>query len=187
MLHRLRRFIPSARKPSFALVLAVAAAACFFWPRSYYGSRDSLFLQLTDTRSLWVATVRGGVEFRVSSHGPSDSGAPPLSVNTFMQYETTPSLWGEFYRDSSSWTVISNGGARQDWTAAIAAFLCDHRVNAALFLLTTVPMGWLRHWGRASRRARAGLCPTCAYDLRGSADHCPECGSLAMRGATLNA
>ena len=48
-------------------------------------------------------------------------------------------------------------------------------------LALVVPLLWLtsmllrRH--RARRRAAAGLCPACGYDVRSSPERCPECGA----------
>ncbi len=56
-------------------------------------------------------------------------------------------------------------------------FAIPHWFLALLFAL--LPMFHLRAILRARRRARAGLCPRCGYDLRATPDRCPECGMLA--------
>ncbi len=42
------------------------------------------------------------------------------------------------------------------------------------------PAMWLVRRRREARRARKGLCPCCGYDLRASAERCPECGLVLV-------
>jgi hypothetical protein len=40
-----------------------------------------------------------------------------------------------------------------------------------------LPVLWIILYRRHRRRAHAGLCSVCGYDLRASLDRCPECGA----------
>jgi hypothetical protein len=53
----------------------------------------------------------------------------------------------------------------------------------AFIAIHLIPMLWLMSNGtRAAfeRRSERGLCPTCGYDLRASAQQCPECGTSVI-------
>jgi hypothetical protein len=46
------------------------------------------------------------------------------------------------------------------------------------------PLVIAAHIARRRRGVRAGLCPSCGYDLRASPDRCPECGTFAATRGT---
>jgi hypothetical protein len=70
--------------------------------------------------------------------------------------KTGPVPPGQVYR--GSYAVLSIGYWLPLAAIALALFWAD-----------------ARHWP-ARRRARAGLCPRCGYDLRATPRRCPECG-----------
>jgi hypothetical protein len=64
------------------------------------------------------------------------------------------------------------------------------QLRVSLWLLlafAAIPQGaWALGRLRRDRRRRKGLCLACGYDLRGSGDRCPECGTeRPPAGATL--
>ncbi len=46
-----------------------------------------------------------------------------------------------------------------------------------LATITISSGAYLAAWRRSSRRHRKGMCTACGYDLRGSIERCPECGT----------
>lgn len=61
-------------------------------------------------------------------------------------------------------------------TANSALFLIPDWSIALIALVPLIP--WVAGGWRTRRRARAGLCASCAYDLRyASSPRCPECGA----------
>jgi hypothetical protein len=58
------------------------------------------------------------------------------------------------------------------------ALTVPYEVLAAVTAI--VPIGWVSRILRSQRRVLHGLCPTCGYDLRFSADRCPECGTAKL-------
>ena len=51
------------------------------------------------------------------------------------------------------------------------------------FTFATPPALWWRFRRRLRKRAAAGRCETCGYDLRASPDRCPECGADVTQSA----
>jgi hypothetical protein len=54
-------------------------------------------------------------------------------------------------------------------------------------LTAILPLTQLAARHRRQRRSRAGLCPTCAYDLWATPDRCPECGTAVNHSAPSHA
>ncbi len=82
-------------------------------------------------------------------------------------------------------TVFSGDFKKQD----PASTWSYHIIYIRWWLITGVAGAvwflWLIRYIRARRRAkrdRAGLCPICGYDLRATADRCPECGAELGNG-----
>jgi len=56
----------------------------------------------------------------------------------------------------------------------------------AAILLALLPLLTLRRWVTRRRRARAGRCPECGFDLRATPERCPECGTIPEKRRSIS-
>ena len=171
-------------RPLFTLTaaasLALCVAACAVWVRSYYAG------------DAWVRMDRpaeGSHLGRVHIVGWSRG----LIIAGRAMELTWP-----LGRAEMPWTEYREGEPGEVWAGDRDGFWgrlgfgrgSDSRfwgvtytfpAWAVVALSAVLPGVVVRRWMRsrsARRRAAAGLCPSCGYDLRASAGRCPECGTL---------
>ena len=167
---------------SSAISLLLCIAVCTLWIRSYW---------LGDTVT-W-ANADGHRRIRTASGS--------LSIHLALEdWSTVPARFQPLRYQRDDWSTPMNwhvflspnpGNVHTSWEFAGFAWyqLRNTRTGArsvisvtpfwSLALVTAVPpLIWVtRRLRDRRRRAQAGLCPTCGYDLRATPDRCPECGA----------
>lgn len=121
-------------------------------------AKDRLFFTIASTACGWPIPFASISEARVAS------GMPPKF-----------STWDD------AWLI---GRLRVPNGVELPGFTINTLFYAAVLMgLFAVPFALRRR-----RRIRRGLCPGCAYDLRGSASQtCPECGAAVRRSSSESA
>ena len=125
--------------------------------------------------------------------GLSITSGPDLDIVTLpnpisdLQPDVRWSWWRVFYQCSRYVAEDDEGretGRYTYWQVGSPAWL-------PVLLLSILPgvqsVRLLRRGLTARRRGRAGLCPSCGYDLRASPGRCPECGAAAPAGGMIAA
>jgi hypothetical protein len=148
------------------LSLLLCVATCGLWVRSHH-LQDTLlhYSQPGDLRAL--ASNRGVLAVAWVP------GAWPKGDARWEFGAAEPE------RDWASQFGLTLGFGRA--TVGGTHFVCAPHAAFAGFSGLLAALCWAAR-RRLPRHARAGLCPTCGYDLRATPDRCPECG--AARPAT---
>jgi hypothetical protein len=175
---------PRARSNAFAAIVSclLLTAILALWLRSHYDS-DTYF-RMADGRCYTLDCFRGEFSLWIGEIPPD-----------------MPAHWGhEHYDDSVAITSIEipiiNPTGDDFWWAGFGyasnrrmpivnvpdRFFNNVKGIVIPFWSVALPTAilWVR-WTRRALRARRdrsfGLCSTCGYDLRASAERCPECGT----------
>lgn len=137
------------------LSLVLLGAVVVMWAGSYS----------VPLRSVWRAPGTGIWIRLTHQHGtltaawlPDRSPAPPPTYREFPN--NAPAVLGFSHQRA----VLGGTMSFPYWLPAAA--------------LAVAPGAWLWISRKASRRAAAGLCPGCGYDLRATPSRCPECGAV---------
>jgi hypothetical protein len=176
-----RRLVTLAAAASLVLCVAMMA----LWVRSYWRVDDVRFFHTSRSRVIGRQEIfesAGGIVFlshdAVTSRVPREdrkprfavgSGKTPKVFSPFGDYDWHFSGFG-YYRGTDSFPESANPFT---WVRNTVAF--PHWFLALLFAI--LPAVHFRAAMRSRSLHRAGLCPDCGYDLRGTPDRCPECGA----------
>ena len=182
-----RRLFNLAAAVSLVLCLATAA----MWVRSAAHvddlRYDSAVRQVAGAYQRWaltLITVSGGVQFQVVQvQSPRGVGVADQQGSHFS-FVTAP-----YHRYSI--IDFAPAGVTEDVMSGLPAGDFNRVTYGVLpywlLILPLVPLPLL--WGQRGLRMRTrrklGLCRKCGYDLRATAECCPECGSEAVAGQSI--
>jgi hypothetical protein len=184
-----------------AFLVIVALALIWWWSsiENLFVGRRALSSAEGSRRStgvtLWI--TRGNVDLAVEITRLRGDGLPTVNVGTrwiayrSTSYQVTPPLggppWLRQLNVDAAWS--SNGSTLPTvaWptTRPIMVTSTQQRLRllAPLWLVMlplALALGFsarrIARVARARRRRRAGLCPSCGYDVRATPQRCPECG-----------
>ena len=149
-------------------------------------------------RSYWWAEARGVSREQWSAQCGVAAGRLRIGWGKLLDDGGT---WGPALRFArSTYPAIDDPpNARHPATLRNLGFAAEHVVHphntddrvlivpmwlpVAVLALAAVLSRRAAHRALQADRRASGLCPTCGYDLRATADRCPECGTAPGKGA----
>ena len=195
-MRRLARFVFAALA---AGSLAACVGACALWARSYSAAGFVSHVEATAgggtsvvRREASAAVSRGNFAYVHSSRtlryrdaeaaasylavmgGRRDGHASQFRYGWFAPRPLVP-VGHAVTNLGVARFVGPSGQSGSEWAVVVPAWF----LSPALAVLPGLwVIAWRRHWA-ARRRAAAGVCAKCGYDLRATPGRCPECGTAA--------
>ena len=179
-----------------ALSTAILVAVVAVWVRSYYAV-DSLTLidRFGDPdapghgyRSLGLSWSLGTVSLggtKVLDRLPADDRRVMWGSFPASQLARRERPWLRFSSSSSSGPRQPRGWSRGTvlrwWRVTVPCW-------AVALVMAVLPAWWVarrRAARRSARRSEQGRCARCGYDLHGTTERCPECGTWAKLPAAV--
>jgi hypothetical protein len=165
-----------------SLLLCVATTA--LWVRSYLRhdaiTRNDYIVHEgmePGDRDLTVHSVRGEIGFGICIESPILSQRIREEGWRFRSAKALESSTLRDFQGDARRFFGFTSCTYDDGILYYHAIAVPHWFFALTFSI--LPAVYLRAAIRSRRRRRAGLCPTCGYDLRATHDRCPECGTAA--------
>jgi hypothetical protein len=160
-----------------AAIVLLAAGVRSFW------RNDSLFLE-RGPHGYFIASARG--RFGVVEIGPPRVGGqwhPHRDHRaTYDSPQSAVLVAISKSADTKDLYIMLSGEGPLGNFGPARWFAIPYAVPFVLFALP--PALLTRRALRHRRRSTRGLCPACGYDLRATADRCPECGGAVVASPT---
>jgi hypothetical protein len=174
---RFRRILWAA---SAGVSLLLSAAAAGVWVRSYWMGAEVDWSRGADYGAVGIGSGRFTSIWHQAGNGTAASG----DDGSLEYHRAVPPAHAAIFADRyvKRWHTVVPGirsGVSETGLSSSDVFDCHLAYPTALTALAPLAwsIGFVRR-RRRNRRARAGLCKQCGYDLRASPGRCPECGAM---------
>ena len=179
-----------------ALSLLLCAAAAALWGRSYFAPDEASWTRHHVSADGYkrsdhdLISHRGRLVLRVTSQDfrPLPPGVAEPMADEYRRHDRgldlhRPNLSPPFVMPTGGWWV-RRGFSYHKFGGAMTPTIYNEQSQltaphgSLVAAAALLPAAYGAQRWRSRRRSRPGACATCGYDLRGTPDRCPECGTI---------